>query len=343
MNYLRRILFFVNMKALISIITSLSISCSSFALENHAHLDSVVSKYMQEYRIVGLSIGIVQDGEPIFARGFGHTSVDLKQVVQTNTSFHVASVTKLFTATAIMQLVEQGKLSLQGKLVDYLPEFEMKDERYKDITILHLLTHTSGIGWDNYLKDSPNDSTALKTFVYSLNKAKIFFNPGEKFGGDTYSNTGYDILGYVVEHVSGIRYVDYVEQNILGPIGMSSTTYNHKEISAIIKSQPHVLSGSSREIKRFNKYNIIKDVNPVLKYPENPIVEYNVYGDDSEHDPSANINSTTKDLSAFIIHLLGIGNNGNNSDQEILKKESLQFQWNQKSMSYKLSPQFWSK
>ena len=111
-------------------------------------IDSIVNKYIYEYTIVGLSIGIVYNDE-CFTKQYGTTDLVNNYPVSDNTMFNVASISKLFTATAIMQLVETGKLNLDDKLSDVLPDFKMKDKRYRDIKISHLLTHSSGLMWDN--------------------------------------------------------------------------------------------------------------------------------------------------------------------------------------------------
>jgi CubicO group peptidase (beta-lactamase class C family) len=123
---------------------------------------------MKENRIVGLSIGVVKDGELFYTKGYGFTSVDSLYKVTEHTVFHTASITKVFTASAIMQFVDRGEIKLTDKLTDHLPDFKMKDKRYQQITIEHLLTHSSGLPWEHKFKNSPNDSTALEQFVSDL-------------------------------------------------------------------------------------------------------------------------------------------------------------------------------
>ncbi|MRX46102.1 serine hydrolase [Pedobacter sp. HX-22-1] len=104
-------------------------------------IDSIVNPYIKQYSIVGMSIGIVDDDKS-YTVNYGQTAQQNGFPVTDSTMFHIASITKVFTATAIMQLVEQGKLSLDDKLVEILPDFKLKSKDYDKITIKHLLTHT---------------------------------------------------------------------------------------------------------------------------------------------------------------------------------------------------------
>lgn len=148
-------------------------------------IDSIVISKMTEYRIKGLSLSIVKDGKTFYTKGYGFTNVDSENIVTKETRFETGSITKLFTATAIMQLVEQGKLDLNKKLIEYIPDFKLNDNRSNGITLLHLLTHSSGLPWDNVLKKATSDSMALKELIFSLYDTKLKFSPGEKFSGET--------------------------------------------------------------------------------------------------------------------------------------------------------------
>jgi CubicO group peptidase (beta-lactamase class C family) len=160
-------------------------------------IDSVVQKIMTENSIVGLSIGIVKDDKIFYNKGYGTKEVNTNSPIDSLTNFLTCSISKLFTATAIMQLVEQGKIDINKKLIDYVPDFEMKDERYKDITIEQMLTHTSGlpnIFNKNYINPK-NESTELTEFAQKLKKEKLSYTPNVTLNEKTYSNTGYNILG----------------------------------------------------------------------------------------------------------------------------------------------------
>ncbi|MGB3079374.1 MAG: serine hydrolase domain-containing protein, partial [Saprospiraceae bacterium] len=124
---------------------ALSVYAQPRDIRRIAQIDSVVSKVMEENKIVGLSLGIVKNGEIFYLKGYGTREVRKEEPVDSFTNFLTCSISKLFTATAIMQLVEKGKIDISKKLTEYVPDFVMKDPRYKDITIEQMLTHTSGL------------------------------------------------------------------------------------------------------------------------------------------------------------------------------------------------------
>lgn len=307
---------------IIFLLSSFQVNC-----QVRQKVDQLVIEAMDSLRITGLSLGIVKDGEIIYSKGYGLTSVSSKDSITGNSYFLTASISKLFTATAIMRLLEKGKLDLNEKLVKYLPNFRMKDDRYKNITLYHLLTHSSGLKWDHVLKNSPDDSTALGLYPESFKNEKLKFAPGEKFDGTTYSNAGYDLLGCVIEKVSGLTFDEYIQRNILLPLNMFSSTYIQDTIPKELKALPQVLSGKSKEIQRFNLYGIVKDQNPVLKYPENPMIEYDYYGSGQEHDPSGNLISSSHDLNLWMLHLLELYSDSNNVNQNILSRNTLTSMW----------------
>jgi CubicO group peptidase (beta-lactamase class C family) len=282
---------------------------------------------MKENRIVGLSIGVVKDGELFYTKGYGFTSVDSLHKVTENTVFHTSSITKVFTASAIMQLVERGELKLTDKLTDHLPDFKMKDLRYQQITIEHLLTHSSGIPWEHKFNNSPNDSTALEKFVSDLKNEKLNFAPGQKFDGTTYSNVGYSILGLIIQRKSGMNYEKYIQKYILAPNQMTNCFFNHKLINQEIKAEPIILSGKSKEIEQFNLYGVIKDVNPVLKYPNYALIKRETYGRTSEHAPNDGLISSATDLSNWMTHLLTIYTASTAQTKQFISNSTLQNMW----------------
>jgi CubicO group peptidase (beta-lactamase class C family) len=295
-----------------------------------ANVDSLIENYMESYRISGLSIGIVKKGSPYLVKGYGYTSTEMNYETTENTLFHTASITKLFTATAIMQFVERNEINLSDRVIDHLPDFRMKDKQYKEITIEHLLTHSSGLPWEHSFKNKMDDSTALRKFVMSLDKSKLNFPPGEKFDGSTYSNVAYSILGLIIEQKSGMSYTDYIRKYILEPTDMSTSTFTHETIPPEIKAQPQLLSGKSREINRFNLSGEIKDENPVLKYPEKPIVLRDTYGRQNEHDPNDGLISSAQELSNWTVHLLKIYSDSTKETNAVLAPQTLKNMWSLK-------------
>lgn len=276
-------------------------------LERNKAIDSIVNNYAQEYSIVGMSIGIVHNGNK-FTKHYGSTDAKNIYSVADSTMFHLASISKLFTATAIMQLVEKNRLSLEDKLTDILPGFKMKDKRYKDIKIKHLLTHSSGLKWDNKLKKSPDDTSSISLYIQNLQKVKLKFMPGEKLSYETYSNIGYDLLGIVVEQISGQRFDEYIHKNILQPVGMHRSTYFYEEIDASQLAIPQIVAGNSRKIKRFNSFGVDSKRNPVMNGEPLQLKSYEVYGEEYEHNPSGNLISSANELNLWMQQHLEIYN-----------------------------------
>jgi CubicO group peptidase (beta-lactamase class C family) len=202
-------------------------------------LNVYIQKVMTRFKIPGLTIAIIQDGKPLYTNAFGVKNVDTQEKLNAEDIFHFASVSKPFVATAVMQLVEEGKMDLDEKLTAYLPYFELADERYKDITIRQMLNHSSGIpDVQDYEWNKPQyDEGAAERYVRSLKDQQMLFAPGE---GARYSNMAFDILGDVIAKVSGISFEDYMTQNILGPLKMKESSFLIKEISDNLRTTPHI-------------------------------------------------------------------------------------------------------
>jgi CubicO group peptidase (beta-lactamase class C family) len=192
------------------------------------HLDAVLTplleRVMEAYDLPGLSIGIVKDNEIVYARGFGYKNIDTRTPVDTGTLFHMASISKPFVATAVMQLVEQGRIDLEAPVTTYLPYFRMADERYKEITVQQMLSHVSGMPdvrdyeWDNPVYDE----AALERYVRSIADLKMRFDPGTRYA---YSNMAFECLGDVIAKVSGMSFAEYEKRYILDPAGMDQSTF----------------------------------------------------------------------------------------------------------------------
>ncbi len=293
-------------------------------------IDSLIFSKMKDNRIVGLSIGIVKDGELFYTKGYGFTSVDSLYKVNEYTVYNTASITKIFTASAIMQFVERGEIKLTDKLTVHLPDFKMKDRRYNQITIEHLLYHSSGLPWEHQFKNSSDDSTALEEFVKDLKNEKLKFTPGQKFDGTTYSNVGYSILGLIIQRKSGMNYEKYIQKYILEPNHMTNSYFNHKLIKQEIKAEPIILSGKSKEIQRFNLFGVIKDINPVVKYANYPLIKKETYGRTLEHAPNTGLISSANDLSRWMIELLKIYNSSSIQTNAFLSQSTLKDMWSLK-------------
>jgi len=170
----------------------------------------------------GAAAIVVKDGRVIYRKGHGLANLELRVPMRPEMVFQVGSITKQFTSAAILMLVEQGKVNLDDDLRTYLPEYPDKGAR---ISIEHLLTHTSGI--KSYTDDPKwfamwrQDMTPAEIIAITQDQP-LDFPPGTKF---LYNNTGYVILGAVIEKVTGQAYGEFIRNSIFEPLGMTSTRY----------------------------------------------------------------------------------------------------------------------
>jgi CubicO group peptidase (beta-lactamase class C family) len=189
-----------------------------------AQADAAVEARRAEQRIPGVSLAVCRDGKIVKAAGYGLGNVEWAAPVTPETVFQTGSVGKQFTAMAVMMLVEGRKIGLDDKLSKYVPE---SPTLWKDVTIRNLLTHTSGIsdyggeedlmgkGVINFRKDYTE-----RELIRAYAAMKMDFTPGEKW---SYSNTGYVLLGIVIERVTGKFYGDFLQERIFKPLTMNST------------------------------------------------------------------------------------------------------------------------
>jgi len=197
----------------------------------------------------GVAVGVVSDQELVWSKGFGFADVKAKVPMTATTKFRMASNSKLFTAIAIMQLREEGKLGLDDPVVKYLPWFKAKAAGDDDgpITIEQLLSHSSGLQreagdhWSSYNFPTTEELKSL----YSERQAA--FAPSVRW---KYSNLGFAVAGLVVEQVSGQRWADYVEQNIFKPLGMRNSSVD-KNVPGLAVPYGRRMPDGTREVLPF--------------------------------------------------------------------------------------------
>jgi CubicO group peptidase (beta-lactamase class C family) len=174
----------------------------------------------------GAAVLIVKDGQIVLRKAYGLANLELGVPMRPGMVFEIASVTKQFTAAAILLLQERGKLSVDDDITKYLPDYPTHGRK---ITIDHLLHHLSGIpevtGLPEWWPRRRDDLTILEVIDLFKNKP-LDFNPGEK---QSYSNSGYILLGAILEKASGKTYEDFVEQEIFAPLGMKRSRYGHRD------------------------------------------------------------------------------------------------------------------
>jgi CubicO group peptidase (beta-lactamase class C family) len=186
-------------------------------------VDDYIRAEMQKRQIPGLALAVVKNGAVVKLQGYGMANLEHDVPVTPDTVFELASVTKQFTATAIMLLVEEGKARLDDPIETYLPG---APETWKAITVRHLLTHTSGLpGLEENFKSLWPGGLRLryttKQLFDSAAKDALSFSAGERF---QYSDVGYFLLGMIIERVSGQRYAAFMEERFFRPLGMTSTS-----------------------------------------------------------------------------------------------------------------------
>ncbi|GED56657.1 serine hydrolase domain-containing protein [Brevibacillus formosus] len=189
--------------------------------------EEFVRETMLGSKVPGAAIGVAKHGQLVYAKGFGYRDVEQGQVVTVDTLFGIASITKSFTAIAIMQLQEAGKLTVADPVSRYLPEFHVKTgSKTEAITIHNFLTHSSGLPplscADEALKRGMNTYEELMTYMAQLD-FPLLGVPGTEF---SYSNDGYTLLGAIVERASGKPYSTYVKEHILQPAGMKHSCFS---------------------------------------------------------------------------------------------------------------------
>lgn len=167
----------------------------------------------------GGEILVAQKGQIVYRKAFGMANMELDVSMKENMVFHIGSLTKQMTAVAILQLLEQGKLSLQDDIRKYLPDYQVLPDT---ITIEHLLTHTSGIAGNPGPSTTPNAERGPGDLVASYKNQPIEFRAGTKWN---YNNANYYLLGYIIEKLSGKSYARYMNEYIFKPAGMNSTCF----------------------------------------------------------------------------------------------------------------------
>ncbi|MGH3147256.1 MAG: serine hydrolase domain-containing protein, partial [Rubrobacter sp.] len=256
-------------------------------------LDGVMGENLEGYHIPGATVSVVKDGELLFAKGYGYADLeDRRPAVADETLFRVGSVGKPFTATAVMQLVEEGRLHLNADVNTYLEDFEVPDTYPEPITLHHLLTHTAG--FEDRIKGvyarNAGDLRPLDEFLAEDMPARV--RPPGEFAA--YSNYGLTLAGYIVEQVSGMPYDRYVEENILKPLDMRHSTTRQPPPSRLAGnvSVGYTYANGGYEAEEFEFYNIA---------------------------PAGSMSATATDMAKFMIAHLQDGRYG---DARILQEET---------------------
>jgi len=200
-----------------------------------AYLDGVIETSMKENHIAGAVVGIMVDNKVIIKKGYGYADVANKiDVDPDKTLFRIGSVTKLFTYLSLMQLHEQGRLDLEANIQDYLPNLEIAKTYDEPIRVKNLFTHTAGFE-DRIIGLFGDSEASLKPYaqIFTEQMPARVREPGLV---SSYSNHSLGIAGLIIENVSGLSWAEYVQQNILDPLGMNYATAHQPVPDALLKN-----------------------------------------------------------------------------------------------------------
>jgi CubicO group peptidase (beta-lactamase class C family) len=193
-------------------------------------LDAVLAAKLTETGATGLAVGLVLEGELVYERGFGVRDIETATPIDSDTVFRIASMTKSFTALSVMKLRDEGRLQLDEPAASYLPELGWLVPPTRDappISLRLLLTNASGLAYDDLWGAVTFGKSDDELMALLRAGVQISTTPGTRYA---YSNLGWALLGTVVERVSGMRYRDYVNENILRPLGMRSTVWEASDV-----------------------------------------------------------------------------------------------------------------
>jgi CubicO group peptidase (beta-lactamase class C family) len=203
----------------------------------------LVEAAREEWRAPGMSVAIVVDGRIAWAQGFGLADVENEVEARADTVYRIASISKPISATAVLQLMEKGRLAIDDPVTKHVPSFP---DRGLGITLRHLLTHTSGV---RHYKAGEMD---LKEHFDSVEAAleifkddPLLFTPGTKY---SYSSYAYNLLAAVVETTSGLTFEAYLRENVWGPAGMAATRLEHQGEIVPHRSRQYVVSGGGGRV-----------------------------------------------------------------------------------------------
>jgi len=233
-------------------------------------LDSIIKKNLEQQRIPGAAVALVHEGRVIFSQCYGHADTQNKVPVTEDTYFMIGSLTKSFTALAVLKLIEQGKVDLNADIKKYIPDFSIKnlDGGETRITVNHLLTHTSGLMIDYYVRRTGETKQPSADLLSQLKEEYLCFEPGS---ASKYSNIGYRLLGIMIERVTGERFENYLEKEVFKPLGLNHSSFLYTEGIAAHMSKGHNGETEMSRIDNEDKpasglFSTLKDLTTFLKF-----------------------------------------------------------------------------
>src|SRR5436305_3346453 len=196
-----------------------------FAASKAEKIDALLTAYNQLRYFNGSAL-VAGHGNVILRKGYGLANMEWQVPSRPDTKFRLGSITKQFTSMVVMQLVGEGKIKLDEKITTYLPDYR-KDTGDR-VTVRNLLTHTSGIpsytSVPGFFQNKSRDPHTVDEFVKNFCSGDLEFTPGTKY---EYDNSGYFLLGAIIEHVTGKPYEQNLQERIFAPLGMNDSGYDH--------------------------------------------------------------------------------------------------------------------
>lgn len=282
-------------------------------------LDHSLADLVKSEKLPGLVALVARKGKIVYHKAYGYSDYEIKKPLKTDDIFRIASMTKAITATAVMMLYEEGKFSLDDPISKWIPEFahpgvidsfSAVDSSFtlkpvkKEITIRHLLTHTSGLGYGQIDSDerikkiyakagiheiSTTDATSTESNIKKLASLPLHFEPGEKW---SYS-MGLDVLGYFIEIISGESFADYLSNHLFKPLGMKDTYFYLPES----KNDRLVKVHMQDSIKKWSAVSVYQSFNS----------DYPIVGTRTLCSGGGGLSSTALDYAIFLQMLLNNG------------------------------------
>lgn len=259
----------------------LSLSCSALRPDRSvfkkgdfsgasAVLDTIIRNNLKQQRIPGAAVALVHEGRVIFSRCYGYADTEKKVAITEDTYFMAGSLTKSFTALAVLKLIEQGKIDPNADIKNYIPDFSIRNlyDGEALITVNHLLTHTSGLMIDYYTHTTGEKKYFGADLLSQLRNEYLCFKPGS---ASKYSNIGYRLLGMIIEQVTGERFEGYLEKEVFKPFGLNKSTFDYTDDMTLHMAKGH---NGDTEISRVDNedksasglFSTLKDLTVFLKF-----------------------------------------------------------------------------
>lgn len=270
-------------------------------------IDQKVPQLLHDFSIPGAAIAIIENGEIVLQKGYGFSDIEKEVKVNVRTGFNIASISKTIAAWGVMKLVQDGKIDLDAPAEKYLTRWHLPASKFNsnEVTIRRLLSHTAGLSLHGYPGWSPNDT--LPTIEESLSgknngpgRVEIIMEPGTKY---QYSGGGFTILQLIIEEVTGQKFEDYMQEQILDPLGMTNSSYkidgkimatsaseydNFGEKTAFELFTAQAAAGLHTTIEDFTRFAIANLYRNNYQKKDNPVLSPDILQQMMEPGPATN-------------------------------------------------------